>query len=274
MLFGHVKGAFTGADKPSEGLIKKADQGTLFLDEIGELPLSIQKSFLRVLQERKFRPVGSSNEISSDFRLISATNRDLDKMVDQGKFRQDLLHRLRTFSIELPPLRTRKEDIQILVQYYMNMLCKKHSLKNKAVLPETLEILETYNWPGNIRELINAIEKAILSEPDLPILYPMFLPDRIRINFVDKKIGDIDTHDKPDTKSSDFSGSIFSSLYFPGQTPKLKNFRNSAIEKIEILYFKSLLKQTNWDLEKAAEISGVSKSRVYFLIKKFNLKTT
>ncbi len=272
VLFGHVKGAFTGADKFSEGLIKKADGGTLFLDEIGELPLSIQKTFLRVLQERKFRPVGSNKEDSSKFKLISATNRDLDKMVDQGSFRQDLLHRLRTFSIELPPLRERKKDILILAQHYINLICKKHVLKNKALYPETLEMLESYRWPGNVRELINAIEKAILSEPDFPILYPMFLPDHIRINFVDKRMGETKTDNKMDIKPLNQSDCIFSPLYTSGRIPKLKDFRSNAIEKIESQYFKSLLKQTNWDLELAAEISSVSKSRVYYLIKKFNLK--
>ncbi len=272
VLFGHIRGAFTGADSSSEGLIKKADKGTLFLDEIGELPLSIQKAFLRVLQERKFRPVGSSKEVSSKFRLISATNQNLDAMVDQGQFRQDLLHRLKTFSIHLPALRKRKEDIQIITQHYINTLCKKHSLKNKTLLPETLEILESYRWPGNIRELINAIEKALISEPGLSVLYPMFLPDRIRLHFVDKKMGDTDTSIKKNINFSNSSDSIFSSLFLSGQIPERKIFRISAIEKIETLYFKNLLKQTNWDLEKAAQISGVSKSRLYFLIKKYHLK--
>jgi two-component system NtrC family response regulator len=274
VLFGHVKGAFTGADKSSEGLIKRADGGTLFLDEIGELPLSIQKTFLRVLQERKFRPVGSSHEISSNFRLVSATNRDLDKMVEQGRFRQDLLHRLKTFSIELPPLRERKKDIPILAQHYIDMLCKKHSLKSKALFHETLEMLKSYKWEGNVRELINAIEKAILTEPDLSILYPMFLPDNIRIDFVDKRMGNTKSRADKDMKSSNPYESVLSPLYSLDQTPTLKAFRSSSTERLEILYFKSLLKQTNWDLEKTAQISGVSKSRVYFLLKKYNLKAT
>jgi two-component system NtrC family response regulator len=272
VLFGHIKGAFTGADSSSEGLIKKADKGTLFLDEIGELPLPIQKAFLRALQERKFRPVGSSKEVSSKFRLISATNQNLDEMVEQGRFRRDLLHRLKTFSIQLPALRKRKEDIQIIAQHYIKILCKKHSLKNKALLPETLEILESYKWPGNVRELINAIEKALISEPDLSVLYPMFLPDRIRLHFLDKKLDDTDNPGRGNVNFSDFSEPFFSSLIFSDQIPELKSFRISAIEKIETLYFKNLLKKTNWDLEKASQISGVSKSRLYFLIKKYHLK--
>jgi two-component system NtrC family response regulator len=273
LLFGHVKGAFTGADRLSEGLIKNADGGTLFLDEIGELPLSVQKAFLRVLQERKFRPVGSSKEISSKFRLISATNRDLDEMVAQGKFRQDLLHRLKTFSIELPPLRKRKEDIPVLAQYYIETLCKKHSLEPKTLLPETLEVLNKFHWPGNIRELINAIEVAMLSEPDLSVLYPMFLPDRIRINFADKRLS-VGTRGKKSVKFSDGPPSILSSLYVRDDIPKLKEFRETAIDEIENLYFKVLLKKAKGNPEKAAQLSGLSKSRVYFNIKKYNLKAS
>jgi two-component system NtrC family response regulator len=271
VLFGHVKGAFTGADRASGGLVKKADGGTLFLDEIGELPLSIQKAFLRVLQERKFRPVGSSKEISSNFRLISATNKDLDKMVDQGTFRQDLLHRLKTFSIQLPPLRKRKEDIPILAHHYIEMLCNKHSLSLKVLLPETLEILSNFQWPGNIRELINAIEKAILSEPGFPVVYPMFLPDRIRINYADRKLDDTDIVDKKDNRLN--SSSVLSSLYVADQIPELKEFRDAAVEEIETLYFKFLLKHTNGDPKEAAQISGLSKSRIYHHIKKYNLQS-
>ncbi|MBF0549089.1 MAG: sigma-54 factor interaction domain-containing protein, partial [Deltaproteobacteria bacterium] len=115
ILFGHEKGAYTGADRAQMGLIKEADGGTLFLDEVGELPLSIQKSFLRVLQERHFRPLGLNREIKSDFRLLAATNRDLDQMVQEGKFRQDLLYRLKSFVITLPPLRNRVVDIKEMV---------------------------------------------------------------------------------------------------------------------------------------------------------------
>ena len=261
VLFGHVKGAFTGANKASEGLIQKADKGTLFLDEIGELPLSIQGAFLRVLQERKFRPVGSSSEKSSDFRLISASNRNLDDMVEQGTFRKDLLYRLKTFYIELPPLCERKEDIQDLSMYYMNKLCNKYSLKNKGLLPETLEFLESYDWPGNVRELINTIESAIVCEPDSTVIYPLFLPDRIRINFAQQDM----------TVSEESKHPGLYNLLDSCQTPSLKDFRNSVLDKFEPVYLEHLLSQTQWDLEKAAEISGLSKNRIYVLIKKYRL---
>lgn len=122
-LFGHVRGAFTGADRASEGLIKQADKGTLFLNEVGELPISIQRAFLRVLQECTFRPVGGKSEVSSEFRLIAATNRDLDARVKDGKFRMDLLYRFRSLQLELPPLRQRQEDIRDMVLFYAAKIC-------------------------------------------------------------------------------------------------------------------------------------------------------
>ena len=272
VLFGHVKGAFTGADKGSDGLIKAADNGTLFLDEVGELPLSLQKKFLRVLQEKKFRPVGSSKEVSSNFRLISATNRDLEQMVEQGTFRQDLYHRLKTLTIHLPPLRERKEDIQLLAQHHTHRLCKKNGLKTKALLSDTIEILEAYSWPGNVRELINTIEKAIASSSELSIIYPMFLPDQLRINFAETKLGPAKSPLAENLDADPSYRTILSSLFSKERLPELKQFRDAALTDLETLYLKALLTKTHWDLERAAEISGLSKSRIYYLIKKYDLK--
>ena len=134
VLFGHARGAFTGADRSEEGLIKQADGGTLFLDEIGELPLLIQKRFLRVIQEHRFRPVGGRQEIESDFRLVAATNRNLEGMVRQGRFREDLFFRLRTLMIESPPLRELPEDIKKLTVFYMNDLCERFGIDPKELL--------------------------------------------------------------------------------------------------------------------------------------------
>jgi len=282
VLFGHKKGAFTGADTASEGLIKNADKGTLFLDEIGELPLSVQKAFLRVLQEKKFRPVGSATEITSNFRLISATNRDLDNMVAQGTFRNDLLHRLKTFTINLPSLRQRKEDISSLALYYMGKLCGKHGIPPKALLPDTLKVLSAYDWPGNVRELINAIEKAILSEPELPVLYPMFLPARIRVSHAQKEMkGKKEMHQDPSQTYGNPSPAPFFSSEFvlpledsSHGIPTLKTYRNAVVERIEPAYLRYLIQQTKGDLEKVALISGISKNRLYFLIRKYNLKSS
>ena len=184
LLFGHVKGAFTGADANREGLVKKADGGTLFLDEVGELSLSIQKKLLRILQERKFRPVGSTQEVESNFRLISATNRDLEQMVENRRFRNDLLFRLKTIQLDLPALRDCKEDIKDLTLHYIYELCNHHGLETKGFVPEFLEYLENYHWPGNTRELISSLEKAILADPESPTLYPNYLPNPIRLQYL------------------------------------------------------------------------------------------
>jgi len=267
MLFGHVKGAFTGADKSKDGLIKLADGGTLFLDEVGELPLSIQKRFLRVLQERRFRPVGSSREIESHFRLISATNRNLDKMLKEGQFRQDLLFRLRTFSIELPPLRDRKEDIKGLAFHHISNLCKYHGQETKGFVPEFLEVLETYDWPGNVRELVNTLEKAFLTASTSPLMYPVHLPDALRLKYFQfsksKKVPE------PKQESSD---SPQGSLLIPPfeSLPSLKIYREWLIEQGESEYITQLMMESQNDIGRACKISGLGKSRLYTLIKKYN----
>ena len=182
VLFGHEKGAFTGADHSQEGLIKLAHEGTLFLDEVGELPLSVQKSFLRVLQEHRFRPIGGKKEIESDFRVVAATNRDLDQMVKAGQFRNDLLYRLRSMMLLLPPLREHPEDIQDIILGYMSKLSARNCTEMKGLSPEFIETLEAYTWPGNIRELINTLNQANASARQEPTLYRKHLPEHIRIH--------------------------------------------------------------------------------------------
>jgi len=152
IFFGHVKGAFTGALKTTPGLLGQAMGGTLFLDEVGELPLDIQKRLLRVLQERRFRPVGATAEVESDFRLVAATNRDLDGMVAAGEFRSDLLYRLNIVEIRLPALRERLADIPLLTRYVLG----RRKGRQPVASAEFLDALACYDWPGNVRELINA----------------------------------------------------------------------------------------------------------------------
>ncbi len=141
-----MRGAFTGADREQKGLVGQAHGGTLFLDEVGELDISIQKVFLRVLHEKRYRQVGGREELASDFRLIAATNRDLEAMVNQGQFREDLLHRLRALNIHLPPLRQRGEDLTALVMYHTKRICQRHGWEIKGFSPETLDALSRY--PG------------------------------------------------------------------------------------------------------------------------------
>ena len=274
VLFGHVKGAFTGADHASDGLVAAADKGTLFLDEIGELPFSLQAAFLRVLQERCYRPVGSSKEKRSQFRLISATNRDLDRMVKKGRFRQDLLHRIRTFHIELPAVRDRKTDIPELSDFYLKKLCAGHGMAIKTLLPETTEILESYDWPGNVRELVHTIDQAIQNEPDAPFLYPFALPDHIRLNYVGQHLPD-----EPEVRQAESSAqtggieAILDTFLDKGPLPNLKDLRNQFFESIEKAYLATVLSRTGWDIDQAADILGVGKNRIYVLIRKYDLKS-
>ena len=160
-LFGHEKGAFTGAVIKHIGLFREADGGTLLLDEIGELPLSLQVKLLRVLQERKVRPVGGTSEIDVDVRLVAATNRDVEKDVAAGKFRQDLYYRLNIIRIELPPLRDRSEDVPGLIDFFVRRFAGEHGKKIRGLAPEAMRALLAHEFPGNVRELENAIERGV-----------------------------------------------------------------------------------------------------------------
>jgi formate hydrogenlyase transcriptional activator len=161
-LFGHEKGAFTGAIAPRVGRLELAHQGTIFLDEVGDIPLELQPKLLRVLQEKEFERLGSNRTISSDVRIVAATNRDLAKMVAAGQFRSDLFYRLDVFPIVVPPLRERREDIPLLVQYFLAKFAKKMRKQIETVPPERMQALVRYSWPGNIRELEHLIERAVI----------------------------------------------------------------------------------------------------------------
>ncbi len=161
-LFGHVKGAFTGADRSQKGLFEIANGGTLFLDEIGEMSLNMQTKLLRVLQENKVRPLGSTQAIDINVRLIAATNKDLYQLVKENKFREDLYYRLNVFTIELPPLSERKEDIPLLVEYFLDKFAQKTGKEIKKISPHALDVLCRYSWPGNVRELENEISRLMV----------------------------------------------------------------------------------------------------------------
>ncbi len=178
-LFGHEKGAFTGADQRKIGKFQYAHQGTLFLDEIGDTSLATQVKLLRVLQEHTFTPVGANREIKSDVRVIAATNRDMEKAIREGKFREDLYYRLNVMPIFLPPLRERSDDIPALVHHFIDKFNQEHGSRMKGIDPEALQALETFHWPGNIRELENAIEHAFVVESKDQISY-FSLPEYIR----------------------------------------------------------------------------------------------
>ncbi len=171
-LFGHVRGAFTGAVANRIGRFEQADRGTLFLDEIGEMPLELQAKLLRVLQEREFQRLGSSETIRVDVRVIAATNCDLVRRVREGKFREDLYYRLNVVPLPLPPLRERRGDVPLLVNHFIEKVCEAEALPPRRISPEALERLERYDWPGNVRQLENAVEMAIALSGDRTMLYP------------------------------------------------------------------------------------------------------
>jgi formate hydrogenlyase transcriptional activator len=161
-LFGHEKGAFTGATQRRMGRFESANGGTIFLDEVGDLPAEIQIALLRVLQEREIERVGSSRPIPVDVRVVAATHRDLDALVAEGKFRQDLLYRLNVVPIQMPPLRERAADIPLLVEYFIDRFGKRAGKKFRTIDKKFLNVVQAYSWPGNVRELQNIIERAVI----------------------------------------------------------------------------------------------------------------
>ena len=175
-LFGHVKGAFTGAIGHRVGRFEQAHRGVIFLDEIGEMPLEMQSKQLRVLQEREFQRVGSSETIKVDVRVIAATNCDLKELVQRGKFREDLYYRLNVVPLALPSLAERIDDLPSLVQHLLVKICRQEGLPLMRATPETVIRLMEYSWPGNVRQLENAIEKAVALSADREILYPSDFP--------------------------------------------------------------------------------------------------
>ena len=259
LLFGHEKGAFTGADQSREGLVRQANGGTLFLDEVGELPMSLQKAFLRVLQEHCFRPVGGLREVESNFRLVTATNKDLAKMAREGHFREDLLFRLQSFIIELPPLRERREDIKDLVRYHLDTFCERYNLAPKGVSPEFISTLSAYDWPGNVRELVNALERTVSSARFEHILFPKHLPVNIRVELAKATIG------------QEASSPPTSTVQAASQPSPLHDFRENILNQAEKQYFQDLMALVNDNIAEACRLAGISQSRLYALLKKHDI---
>ncbi len=288
-LFGHRKGAFTGAQQDQDGLVKVADKGTLFLDEVGEMPLSIQKAFLRFLQERVFRPVGGTQEIKSDFRLISATNKNLDEMVERGEFRKDLLFRLKTMHIELPPLRQRCEDVKPLAMFYINRLCEQYGVPNKGFSSDFFAMLANHDWPGNVRELFNVLERAFVASGMESMLYAMHLPQDLRIKLAKANLtrngacsgagmgpaaprGPLPAEKRqapqpqgPVSEKTDMTALAESVL--GDELPEMKDFKNMMERK----YIEMLINQTQGNVQEIIRRSGLSRSHFYALLKKNNI---
>lgn len=258
-LFGHSKGAFTGAEKAKDGLIKHANRGTLFLDEIGELPMALQKAFLRVLQEHRYRPVGSTQEMKSDFRVVAATNRDLEKCVQNGTFRSDLLFRLQGIWIQLPPLRERREDLKELTSFYIEKLCNRYGMETKGIAPDFTAALGAYDWPGNVRELFQVLEHVFAEAIQHPTLFARHLPQKLRVlqaqAEIQKPASGKDSHD---TK--------------PQKTDTVVSWRDYKYE-MEKNYLERLMSHTGGKVNAACKISGLSRTRMYQLLSKYTIQT-
>jgi DNA-binding NtrC family response regulator len=187
-LFGHVKGAFTGAVQTRIGRFEQANGGTIFLDEIGNMPMTLQVKLLRVLQEREFERVGGNSTVKVDVRIIAATSSDLDQMVKDATFREDLYYRLNVIPIDLPPLRERREDIPLLVQKFIEHFCETHKLDLKTVSPQVMKALMAFDWPGNVRQLENIVERMVALTGNRTAILPPDLPGEIQnrdsLNFI------------------------------------------------------------------------------------------
>ncbi|HEY6837859.1 MAG TPA: sigma-54 dependent transcriptional regulator [Geobacteraceae bacterium] len=255
LLFGHEKGAFTGADHARDGLILQADGGTLFLDEIGELPLALQRTFLRVLQEHRFRPLGSSRELESHFRLVAATNRNLDDMVKDGRFRDDLLFRLRSFVIELPTLREHPEDLKPLARHQADRICAEQGIPPKGFSPDFLKMLASHPWPGNVRELVNTLERTVAAARLEAILFPKHLPIQLRIEAARASM---------QKEHSAVPGAHEECR----NLPPLQDFRDSVWAQAEKQYLHDLMTLAANDIGQACRVAGLSPSRLYALLKK------
>jgi DNA-binding NtrC family response regulator len=241
-LFGHERGAFTSAVAAKRGLFEAADGGTLFLDEIGTMPIDMQAKVLRVLQDRRFMHVGGTQEIQVDVRIVAATNVNLEQAVKEGRFREDLFYRLNVIALELPPLRSRKEDIPLLANHYLKFYARENGFTPPELSPEALRILLDYDWPGNVRELENAMERGVVLANG-PVLTPELLPAQLRGNTYSTAL----LEQRPDASLFD------------------------VIEDIERRIIADRLERCNWNQTEASEYFRVPLSTLNQKIKRLNI---
>lgn len=254
-LFGHVKGAFTGAVGARKGAFEAARGGTLFLDELGELPLDLQPKLLRALENRQIKPVGSNQTIKTDVRIVAATNRTLLQEVKEGNFREDLYYRFAVIKVALPPLRERAEDIGLLVEAFLQKAKKMAQRTDVDISYKTMEKLKRHKWPGNVRELKNFIERAVL----------LAQGDTIETKFLNTN----ELHE-PDEASIEQAASPMAQLAIDENLP-FKDAKNRLIEEFEKAYWSSLLERTAGNVSKAARIAGVHRKSVEYILKKLDL---
>ena len=237
-LFGHMRGAFTGADQNKKGLLEVAERGTVFLDEIGEMSAVIQVKLLRVLQERRFRRVGGLEELQADIRFIAATNQDLTKRVAEGRFREDLFYRINVIGIHLPPLRDRREDIPIFVKEFLSHIAAERTEGTKTLSPEAEEVIMSYDWPGNVRELENALERAVtLTKGD--VIPRSAIPDRISERKAEPLVAE-------------------------------RPHQNPSLDVIEQAYITWVLQSEGGNKTRAAEVLGIDPSTLYRKLSRYD----
>lgn len=266
LLFGHSRGAFTGADRSKKGLFELAHNGTLFLDEVGDLSMSVQKSLLRVLQEKSFRPLSSADEVKVDFRLVAATNCDLAEMVEKGTFRRDLYYRLNMFSIDLPPLRDRNGDVELLTAHYVEHLCRDAGREPLRVGDRFLEALLHYDWPGNVREFMNVIRVSVFKAMFEDQLNYFHLPQNIRMHTVMAEAED------KGNNGGFKQAELFGPEPQPMQDlPDLKQYRRDIIDRMELEYLHHLVAVSKCSVKRACDISGLSRTRLYELLSKHSI---
>ena len=239
-LFGHEKGSFTGAHEARKGYFEVADGGTLFLDEVSELPMQTQVRLLRVLESGEFIKVGSSKVQKTDVRIVAASNINISEAIRQGKFREDLFYRLNTVPITIPPLRERKEDIPYLARHFLTKYAGKTNKKIKDISQNTLEFLMNYNWAGNVRELENAIERAVVLETG----------DTLTSQHLPLGMGTVQ-----ETKNVPLTGQNLT----------------RTVEGVEKQIIKKALEDTDWNQSKAAEALGINRSSLYYKMLKYDL---
>jgi two-component system response regulator PilR (NtrC family) len=246
-LFGHMRGSFTGADSNKKGLLEVAERGTVFLDEIGEMSPVMQVKLLRVLQERRFRRVGGLDELQADIRVIAATNQDLSKAVVEGRFREDLFYRINVIPIALPPLRERREDIPLLADHFLDKFSEQMGKEIQGIAREAADLLAQYDWPGNIRELENVMERAVALESTAAIL-PESLPTTIRGEAAPRVVASSDG------------------------LPESGFDLEAHVKEIERGYISEALKRAGGNLTKAGKLLGLEFRQVRYLVKKYNLR--
>jgi two-component system response regulator AtoC len=259
-LFGHEKGAFTDAKQMKKGLFEIADGGTLFLDEIGELSPLLQAKLLRVLEDQVIRRVGGVRDMQVDVRVIAASNRDLEKAVREGHFRQDLYYRLAIIAIFIPPLRERKEDILPLVGFFIERYNRRFRKSVQGIADETRRLLQQHNWPGNVRELKNSIERAMILE-DEALLRPVYLPFS-----VSEAQAGLTAFERTAARASGQalpSGRFLPRLYIPEG--------GTSLEEVERAMVELAMKQANNNQTQAAKLLDISRDALRYKLKKFGL---